>query len=512
MTCTCKIESRLGATDAGQTSSVVGISSPFRVASFLAAFALAGCVFDSNGAFSKSAARGDETTAKASAKLKSAAHVDMADESADNGDQGLDEWLSALVVPERLSTRAKETDKLKFMMELRGLLVEGFKDKGDSAEAARKHFESAHRLPIDDPRAAYAYGVVLLEQKKTVAALEQFRAAAKQKKAPFLPALQGVAWTSLSRGEHLQALPALLDLAYRLEESQETWPAPEDKEHSAEWLGRMVGFLAGPGKTEEQVAHVEKLAVDVANLLTGERKQAYERGRQAVVARYDELKAYAARPAEELVAEASQKRDEIVAAAVAAERDVKKIEDELRALKKPHDKQLADLSRKIHDNAMKVKTMASRQTAAEAEVDEFSEPKMHASVRSQGNSRRPTLKVIRNENAGEKKIRESQLSSAQKKLDNLKSSIEDARKTIADAKRQRDEGQVEYRKATAGHRQALQEAQHKAAEISARARDAEHGPLTLEKLKARVTSLEAYVPLYPELEKDRLLATLKPAS
>jgi hypothetical protein len=119
--------------------------------------------------------------------------------------------------------------------------------------------------------------------------------------------------------------------------------------------------------------------------------------------------------------------------------------------------------------------------------------------------------VAREENAGEKKIRESQLAAAEKNLDQLTSSLEAARKRVVEARKERDEAQVEFRKATAGKRQALHAAQHKAAELSARAREAEHGTLTPEKLKARVTALEAYVPLYPELEKDRLLATVTSA-
>jgi chromosome segregation ATPase len=125
--------------------------------------------------------------------------------------------------------------------------------------------------------------------------------------------------------------------------------------------------------------------------------------------------------------------------------------------------------------------------------------------------RRPAKVVGRDENSGEKRIRESQLATAQKKLDRLQESLDTAQKHIADAKKSRDDARAEFRKATADKRQALQAAQHRAAELAARAREAERGTLTPEKLKARATALEAYVPLYPELEKDRLLATLTTA-
>lgn len=463
-------------------------------------------------AFSQSS-RGDAKSAKAHAKApaktKHTTQVDTVDESADDGD--LDDDLAVLVVPARFLAKSKEADRLKFSQELRGLFSEGLKEKGAGLDAARKHFDAAHRLVGDDPRAAYAYGLVLVAQKKTIVALDQFRSAAKLKQVPYLPALQGVAWMSLTRGDHADAHAALVDLANRLEESRENWPTAENKEHSAEWLGRMIGFLAGPGKTADQAANIDKLAAEVANRLTAERKLAYERGRKAAAARYAELKTLAARPPDELLAEANREREAVRAAVAAAESEVKQLESELRDLKKPHDKQLADLSRDMRTNAKKVKTTELQVPEAEAEVEQFSAPKLHPQVKSQG-FRRPTKVVARNENAGEKKIRESQLASAQKKLDRLNASIEEARQAIADARKQRDASQVEYRKATAGKRQALLAAQHKAAELTTRAREAEQGALTPEKLKARVTSLDSYVPLYPEVERDRILAGLKPAS
>lgn len=437
-------------------------------------------------------------------------------DTADDDDSNVDLQLSALVVPARFSLKNKETDMLKFLVEVRGLLLEGFRNKGDSAEAARKHYEAAYKLPVIDPRACYAYGVVLLGQNKSAIAIEQFRVAARGRKVPYLPALQALAWTHLSRGDHAQALPALLDLAKRLEDAQESWPAAEDKENSAEWLGRTIGFLTGPGKVAAQASQIDKLAGDVGNVLSAERKQAYDRGRKAAAARHDELQTQAARPEAELVAEAGKKRDEIVTAAEVARREAKLIEGELATLKKAHDKQLAELATEIHDNAMKVKTTRPRIPAAEAEIEDLSAPKKHASVKMQGsNTRRSvqtTRKVIRDENAGEKKIRESQLASAQKKLQHIKSSLEDAEKAVTDAKQQRDDEQVTFRKETAPRRQALQASQQKAAELAARAREAEKGPQTAEQLKARVTSLEAYVPFYLELERDRLLASLKPSS
>jgi hypothetical protein len=427
----------------------------------------------------------------------------------DRDDSDVDLHLSSLVVPSRFSGKYNVADRLKFSNEVRGLLLEGFKDEGNPLEAAKKHFESANRLPVIDPRAPYAYGLVQLAHNRSATAIEQFRVAARGRKVPYLPGLQALAWANLAHGDLAQALPALLDLAKRLEEPQE-WPAAEDRENSAEWLGRVIGFLTGPGKVPAQASQIDKLAADMGNALTAERKAAFDRGRKASAARYDELKAQAARPESEALAELNQRHDELASASETARREVRLIESELATLKKAHDRQLAELARTIHDNAMKVKTTTPRISAAEAEIEGLSEPKKHASVRTSTNRRTmSTQKVVRDENAGEKRIRESQLASARKKLEHIKSSLDEAKKAVEDAKTKRAQEQESFRQETAPKRQSLAAAQQKAAQLAARTRQAEKGPLTAEQLKSRLTTLQSYVPLYPELERDRLLASLK---
>ena len=78
------------------------------------------------------------------------------------------------------------------------------------------------------------------------------------------------------------------------------------------------------------------------------------------------IKALAARPAEEVLAEAREKRDEILAAATAAATEATQIEEEIRDLKKPHDKKIADLGREIRTNAATAKSTEPKIEAAEA--------------------------------------------------------------------------------------------------------------------------------------------------
>ena len=68
---------------------------------------------------------------------------------------------------------------------------------------------------------------------------------------------------------------------------------------------------------------------------------------------------------------------------------------------------------------------------------------------------------------------------------------------------------AELRKTLADKRIEIVEAQHKSHELAIVAKEAERAVQTPETIKSRVTALGTYVPLDPETEKTRLLATLK---
>ena len=76
-------------------------------------------------------------------------------------------------------------------------------------------------------------------------------------------------------------------------------------------------------------------------------------------------------------------------------------------------------------------------------------------------------------------------------------------------RKQRDQSQAELRKAVAARQPELQGARRKSQESAAHLRDVEHAVLSPEQIKLRPKALEAYVPLDPFVERDRLLATLK---
>ena len=310
-----------------------------------------------------------------------------------------------------------------------------------------------------------------------------------------------------------KGVPALLDLANKIEKRKGIWPTDHDRQHSAEWLGRVMGYLAGPGHQADRGAQIEELAADLDSRLTGGRKEAYEHGRKSVAGRYKELQALAARPVEEVLAEAKQKRQELADAAREAEGEVKRFEEALVELKKPIHKQLEEIKRDMREAAAKANKAKRELPDAIELVDELSQPQVIPQVRTTTRNRvRTQMLTARAETAQEKKARETKLASAKQTLAQIQSSVDNAKQSLTDAKAKRDETQKLLKKTTAEKLPELTAARRKAQELSVRMRDADRMALTPEKLKSRVTALETYAPLDSESEKNRLLATLKTSS
>ena len=419
----------------------------------------------------------------------------------------VDDDVTALVIPSDKLGSVKKKDRLTFAQEVHALLTEGWGDPTEGSAIARKHFDVARRLVPDDPRAAYALGVALLKHDKLKEALEQFQAAARSAKGTFLPGIEAVAWVHMQRNEPGPALAGLRELARKIEQTDESWPAAHDREHSAEWLGRFAAYLNGPGSSPERKAQAAEFSGEIEKLLTGARKLAFEQGQKAALARYDDLKVQAARPVDLVLKEAKEKRQELIAAAAAAEAEVKRIESEIRDIRKPAEKQIADLNRDMRENATRANKARRELEGAEEAVEDLSQPRAYPKVTSYGRYRIPRI-TARAETGQEKKNREQALAQAKQHLDQLETSYRQGKEAIADLKKQRDEVRAESRRATAAKNEQLTAARHKSQELAARAKESAQ-MLTADKVKARLTALESYVPLDPDAQRNRLLASFK---
>jgi hypothetical protein len=438
---------------------------------------------------------------------------DSAEPSADE-ESDADDDLSEMLVPSDVLAKLKTVDRLKYLQELRGLLVEGIADRGDGSAAARRHFEALRRITAGDPRGPYAYGLALLAQKKAKEALEQFRAAV-QTSVPFLPALQGVARAHVLAGDLSTARPRLLELANQIEVTSDSSASDQARERSAEWLGRMMGFLTGPGKPAGAKEDFERLETEIEGLLTADRKAAYESGRKAVVARYEEFQALARRPPDELRNEVNRRKDEIAGSIKAAAEEVRRLDEEVKAVKMPLDKEISAAQREIRVSGPKVKRLTRDIEETTALVADLSVPRKYPTSSTStstrmGRTRTTTTYSTRSETTSERQAREANLAAAKEKLTQLQSSLEYSSGRYDEALRQRDELKSEMKRATAELVVELTAAKRKRLDVASRAKVAEQALVTPEKLQSRLTALETYLPFDPAAERTRLLATLKP--
>jgi DNA repair exonuclease SbcCD ATPase subunit len=282
--------------------------------------------------------------------------------------------------------------------------------------------------------------------------------------------------------------------------------------HSAEWLGRMVGFLSGPGTSADNTAPVAETAAAIDGILTGERKLAYERTRKSISKRQKDLETLASRPIAEVISEAKAKRQEARESLETAEADIKRIEEEIRTVRKPFEQQIAEAKLEIRANGQKVSNASKELPDAQEKVEELSVPRQYPNgyVRSYRNV--PVGVRTRNETGQERKSRESQLAAAQQRLQTLKSTIDNAQQNMSEVRKQTETAQSEMRSAIAAIQPKLREARQKSQECAAQLKELEHETLTPEHVKSRVTALNSYVPFDTLREKDRLLATLKSAN
>ncbi|MBS0266300.1 MAG: hypothetical protein JSS02_30500, partial [Planctomycetes bacterium] len=206
-------------------------------------------------------------------------------------------------------------------------------------------------------------------------------------------------------------------------------------------------------------------------------------------------------------------------------------------LKVPFEQSQAEYIRDIHKSLESIRSHSSQLAQAEADVETHASPKKHAQMRGLGMAGNTTGRagtrgaaggrgattgrgtgaagsnngkaVIRDENEGERKIREAVLANAQKQVDSLNEKIEAEQQTMEDLRQQRREAPQKFREESLSQRQALRRARYRESELSARAQAAARGQWTAETIRSQVKSLETYVPLHLDVEQTRLLQSVK---
>jgi hypothetical protein len=180
-----------------------------------------------------------------------------------------------------------KNDRAIYIREVRQLLVSGW--KGHGAEAIKQsegHFHAAEAASGQDLRLLYAKGLVSYKQQKYVQAVQEFSRAANVGSYCYLPALEAAIWVNLTR---LTKHEPVLELASKLAEAlaaEASWPGEAAADDGAEWLGRVMGYLEGPGSSKGLSDEAARLEAEFRPRFPTGRQQRYDDGKANLLGLY----------------------------------------------------------------------------------------------------------------------------------------------------------------------------------------------------------------------------------
>lgn len=194
--------------------------------------------------------------------------------------------LSAAVLACVLPASAARADDAS--AEIATLLEEGWRTVPGALAEARRRFDLAQGIDATDARADFALALVLLNRHEYDEARKHFDAAVKMDRAN-LDAWRGGFWLAMYRDDHRGALVRMKALAGLYPEKPVSGQLERSLCETAGWMGRMIGFLAGPGADAADAELRQSYEEQIAARLAGDRLEAFTRGRQEVLARHEEL-------------------------------------------------------------------------------------------------------------------------------------------------------------------------------------------------------------------------------
>lgn len=187
---------------------------------------------------------------------------------------------------------ASKPDAIRVMSAMRKILDDDWNSSDLKIPLLKPRMEEAARKCPTDPRISYGWGLFLAHHGQPDAALVQFEEAVKRSP-QFLAGHQAVAWYRLDRGDftisgkHLAAVIKLIAVP------NGDYPAEDQKNEAARWLGRVIGYLDGP-VTNPPTELIEALKTSVSSTLANEQQALVEEGRLSAIEYWQELQQIAA--------------------------------------------------------------------------------------------------------------------------------------------------------------------------------------------------------------------------
>ena len=219
---------------------------------------------------------------------------------------------------------------------IREMLELGWTAKASGLKQAEEKLNAVVELCPEDPRATFAYGLVLLKHSQYDQAIKRFDSIGEMAKPPYLPAFRGTIWIRILRKDYEPAVLDLVNLT-RAWQAIELGPLPEwVQDDYVAWTGRMVGFLDGPVDNRSVDALLEKCVAEIGGLLSRPQLDLFKAARNDVLDEFaakanaqDQARLEAKRQQEKAAEETKARLTEEASATKTEKKQVEKSAEEL---------------------------------------------------------------------------------------------------------------------------------------------------------------------------------------
>lgn len=254
-------------------------------------------------------------------------------------------WIVAAVLALTAPAEASTSSNDDFRSQIERLLTLAAEPSARNLVAIQRFYQALPSERRNDRRMKQAYAVALIQQK-------QFHQASKllHELADEQPADAGrwrtKVWLALTLGERVRALTEIEQLAGQAAAHRSSQEEPLSDIETAEFLGAVCGFFAGPWSDKVRAADAQQIEDRLRGAFDAKSQAAFDESKAQVAERYVELREQHEKQAEQAQAAANQKRDK---ARKSLSDAAQALGDKQQALKDKEAKRTGDAKSKVAD-------------------------------------------------------------------------------------------------------------------------------------------------------------------
>jgi hypothetical protein len=149
-------------------------------------------------------------------------------------------------------------------------------------QEAQKHLGLARRAAPGDPRVDYAQGLVLLKQSQMKPAIAQFEAALKLDGGRYWPAWQAAIWGHLVNRQYEEGLTRLDEYAAVVQAAESPDEVSEAQRNAARWVGQLIEALSRCADSKKVHDLLAAHHVQLLDTFGDELSEEVEAGRESI--------------------------------------------------------------------------------------------------------------------------------------------------------------------------------------------------------------------------------------